>query len=208
MLIVGIVAALGIPSLQNTIQNGRLTSQLNQMVGVVAYARNEAAKRPNTSITLCATSDPNASPPQCNTTTWESSYIMFTDANNDRAINSLTEDANGDGVLDPGEDTNGNGVIDTIQDELIQVGRTLEGGNTLRTSGFPNAGFIQFDSSGIPSSSGTFTLCDDRGATRAKAIIMSVVGHVRVAVDEDAATVNTGGNFPVNDHTGANVICP
>ena len=183
VVIVGIVMAFGLPSLQGTIQNGRLTSQLNHMVGVIAFARNEASKRPNTNITICATSNPNASTPQCNTNDWENAYLMFSDDDGDQ-------------------------VIDAGADELLQVGRELEGGNTLRTSGFPNAGFIQFDARGIPNSSGTITICDDRGPSHAKAIVISVVGHVRVAVDQDPLTVNTGGTFPVNDHTGADVTCP
>ena len=169
--------ALGIPSLRSTIDNGRLTSQLNHMVGVIAFARNEAAKRPNTNITMCASNNPNANTPQCNTTEWEQSYLIFTDADGDR-------------------------VIDAGTDELLQVGRTLEGGNTLRTVGFPNAGFVQFNSRGLPNSSGTFIVCDTRGAAEAKAIVISVVGHVRIAVDEDA------GSSPVNDHSGVDVTCP
>lgn len=208
VVIIGIVVAVGIPTLQGSIQNGRLTAQLNHMVGVIAFARNEAAKRPNTNITICATSNPNASAPQCNTTNWENSYLLFTDADADQVIDNINEDLNGNGVLDIGEDVNANGILDFATDELLQVGRELEGGNTLRTLGFPNAGFIQFDARGVPNSSGTLTICDERGADHAKAIVISVVGHVRVAVDQDPLTVNTGGTFPVNDHTGADVTCP
>lgn len=208
LVIVGIVVTVALPSLKGTVQNGRLTSQLNHMVGVLAFARNEAAKRPNTNITVCATKNPNSSTPSCNTDNWELSYIMFTDADGDRVVDNINEDLNGDGVLDIGEDINGNGVLDTAVDQLLQVGRVLEGYNTLRTRGFPNPEFIQFDATGTPNSSGTFMLCDDRGTKSAKAIVVSVIGHIRVAVDDNRANAASAGDGIVNDHAGVNISCP
>lgn len=208
LVIVGIVVTVALPSLKGTVQNGRLTSQLNHMVGVLAFARNEAAKRPNTNITLCASNNPNSSTPTCNTNEWEESYLMFTDADGDRVLDNFNEDVNGNGILDPGEDINGNAVLDTATDELLQIGRTLEGGNTLRTRGFGSANFIQFDATGAPDASGTFMLCDDRGTKSAKAIVVSVIGHIRIAVDDNRANAASAGDGIVNDHAGVNIACP
>ncbi len=40
--IIGIVMAFGVPSMQIYIKNDRLTSQINTLVGHLAYARSEA----------------------------------------------------------------------------------------------------------------------------------------------------------------------
>lgn len=201
LLVVSVVISIGLPSFKGTIQNARLTSQINHMIGVIAFARNEAAKRPNTNITLCATNNPNASTPACNTNTWETSYLVFADGNGDSVINNVSEDANGNGILDLGEDINGNGTLDTVADQILQIGRTLEGGNTLRTRGFPSTNVINFNARGEPNSGGSFMLCDERGLTSAKGIVVSVIGHVRIAADQDADGI-------VNVDNGANILCP
>jgi len=171
LAVLSIVLAVGVPAFQSSIENGRLTSQINQTIGLISYARSEAAKRTGTTITVCGSSDEAT----CNTSSWESGWLVMSDVNADR-------------VLDGG-------------DELLRVGSSLTGGNTLRTVGFFNAGFVQFDSSGAIGASGTFVLCDDRGAAEAKGVVLSIVGQSRSAGDED-------GNSIVNNHAGADVTCP
>jgi type IV fimbrial biogenesis protein FimT len=172
LAVLSIVLGVGIPAFQGLINNGRLTSQINQTIGLVSFARSEAAKRTATTITVCGSSDEAT----CNSTSWESGWLVMSDVDGDR-------------------------VFDVADDELLRVGPALTGGNTLRTLGFGNAGFIQFDASGSPGSAGTFILCDDRGATEAKAIVLSIVGQSRAAVDEDANSV-------VNSHSGGDITCP
>lgn len=171
LAVLAIVLGVGIPAFDSLISNGRLTSQINQNIGLISFARSEAAKRTGTTITVCGSSDEAT----CNTANWESGWLVMSDVNGDRN-------------LDAG-------------DVLLSVGPALTGGNTLRTLGFGNAGFIQFDDSGSPGSAGTFILCDDRGAVEAKAIVLSIVGQNRAAVDEDANSI-------VNSHAGGDVTCP
>jgi type IV fimbrial biogenesis protein FimT len=178
IVVLGILLAMGAPSIQETIDKARLTSQTNATLGMLAYARSEGAKRPGTTITLCASNSINTGAPACDTNDWENGWFIMSDLN-------------------------GNGVLDNAVDEVLRVGERLTGDNTLRTFGFPNQGFVQFDSNGIPGSSGTFVLCDERGITEAKAIIISVIGHVRSAVDEEETPDDI-----VNNHEGVNVICP
>ncbi|KZZ30004.1 hypothetical protein A3752_17850, partial [Oleiphilus sp. HI0081] len=203
IVVLGILLAMGAPSIQETIDKARLTSQTNATLGMLAYARSEGAKRPGTTITLCASNSINTGAPACDTNDWENGWFIMSDLNGDQVLDNINEDLNGDNVLDPGEDLNGNGVLDNAVDEVLRVGERLTGDNTLRTFGFPNQGFVQFDSNGIPGSSGTFVLCDERGITEAKAIIISVIGHVRSAVDEEETPDDI-----VNNHEGVNVICP
>jgi len=173
LAVLSIVLGVGIPAFDRLIANGRLTSQINQTIGLISFARSEASKRTGTTITVCGSTDEAT----CNTSNWESGWLVINDVDGDRTIDA------GDG------------------DALLRVGPALAGGNTLRTLGFGNAGFIQFDDSGAPGSAGTFILCDDRGATEAKAIVLSIVGQSRAAVDQDTSSI-------VNSHTGGDVTCP
>lgn len=201
LLILSIIVVVAAPSFTGSIQRGRLTAQINQITGLIAYARSEAAKRPNATITLCASTNSTAAIPNCNTSNWEAGWIIFSDANADKVLNVTNEDVNGNSILDAGEDLNGNGILDSATDELLQIGTVLAGGNTLRTIGFTNADAVQFNASGLPDSAGTFVLCNSEGATKAKAVAVGIVGRTRLAVDENTDNI-------VNGQSGANVTCP
>lgn len=180
LAIVAILAGIVAPSFIFFIKDNRLTAQMNNLIATIHMARAEAATQ-RSIVTLCASSDGST----CNTTSWESGWIMFTDGNN-----------------------SGNGVIDG-SDELIRVQQALEGGNTLRQSGFnfTGTGRIIFNFNGFlygdTASSGTLTLCDDRGVNDAKALVVNISGTSRLATDDD-------NNGVPDDHqgTGSNITCP
>jgi type IV fimbrial biogenesis protein FimT len=82
-------------------------------------------------------------------TTWDGGLIVFVDTD-------------GDGVVDGGED-------------VLQVRQGMEGSNTLR--GADNR--VTYQSTGFsPGFNGTFRLCDTRGITAARAIVVSMQGRV------------------------------
>ena len=103
--IAAILLAVAVPNYLTFIQNGRLTSQANDLVTMLNYARSEAIKR-GVRITVCSSTTGTSC---AASTTWDSGFIMFVD--ND-----------GDGVVDAGED-------------ILQVRQAMEGGNTLRAAG-------------------------------------------------------------------------
>lgn len=182
LAIVAILAGLVAPSFTSFIKDNRLSGQINTLIGAIHLSRGEAANR-RAIVTLCA-SDNGAN---CNSTNWEAGWILFSDANN-----------------------SGNAIIDGA-DQLLLYQEPLIGGNTLRATGFSgsNLGVLQFSSTGFILASspapGTFTLCDDRGATFAKAIVVNISGVSRLAVDEDSAPDSI-----VNDHSGSagDITCP
>ncbi|WP_269321146.1 GspH/FimT family pseudopilin [Guyparkeria halophila] len=89
------------------------------------------------------------------TTSWEIGWAVFVDSD--------------------GDGTRGS-------EELVQLYPALEANNTL--TGSRNA--IRFGDDGLASGfNGTWTLCDDRGAAKAKGIIVSNTGRARVAQDSD-----------------------
>ena len=54
LAIIGIVAAVGFPSLSQIIKNNRVSASVNSFIGTLSYARSEAIKR-GTTITVNAT---------------------------------------------------------------------------------------------------------------------------------------------------------
>ncbi len=73
-------------------------------------------------------------------------------------------------------DTNGNGVVEAGE-EILQVNAALSGGNTMR-SGFRIR--VTFSASGFTSGyADTFSLCDTRGVSHSKAIVLNNQGRFR-----------------------------
>lgn len=80
------------------------------------------------------------------------------------------------------EDINGDGAVDT-GDTIIRVNSALTSGNTLV---FPGKNRITYQSDGFAIGyNSTFKLCDDRGYTRAKGLVVSNSGRVRTADSSD-----------------------
>ena len=174
--IAGIVLMTGVPAFTTTISDNRLSSQAKNIRSSIALARSEAAKRSNFTITLCPTLDGTSC---IESASWDSGWIVLVDLDGDR-------------VLDPDDG-----------DRVVRHQNKLSGDNTLRTIGFDSANFLQFSSDGMPSSSGTFIVCDKRGTSSAKAVIISVAGQTRLAVDENSDGIS-------NSHNGRdeNISCP
>lgn len=71
LAIAGIVMSVGIPSFNETIKNGRLTSHINELVTSLNFARSEAVKR-NQLVSVKKAG-----------TQWESGWSVFTDSDGD-----------------------------------------------------------------------------------------------------------------------------
>lgn len=175
-ILVGLVA----PGFTSFIKNNRLSSQINTLTGTLHLARAEAASR-RSAITFCASSNGA----DCNTTNWESGWLLFSDSDADETIDAV------DG------------------DQLLMYQEPLAGDNTLRASGFDGSGLgvLQYSISGFILSTdpaqGTFTLCDDRGTEMAKAIVVNISGISRLAVDENDNGIVNDDRGPLED-----VTCP
>jgi type IV fimbrial biogenesis protein FimT len=73
---VGLLMAFGIPAMSTFAKNDRLSTQINTLVGHLAYARSEAVTR-SQQVGLCASSNLTT----CFGTDWAAGWIMFVDAN-------------------------------------------------------------------------------------------------------------------------------
>lgn len=88
MLIVGIFAALGIPSFKYVTSSNRMSSEVNSLLGDMQYARSEAVKQGQT-ITVCTSSNPTSATPSCSgSSSWNVGWIVFIDANSNQTVDT------------------------------------------------------------------------------------------------------------------------
>ncbi|MBU2963981.1 GspH/FimT family pseudopilin [Amphritea atlantica] len=157
----------------------QLTSEINQMLGGLSYARTESGKL-TTTVTVCSSTDGVS----CNGGgLWERGWIIFNDQDSDA-------------VLDAGDG-----------DRIQRVFPALTSGETIRRTGFSfPEGRLQFNARGELRGSnaqpGSMIICSQTAdVAEAKALVINISGSVRKAVDEDDDGV-------VNQHSGGNVTCP
>jgi type IV fimbrial biogenesis protein FimT len=76
IVVLAVLLALGVPNLQQTIINNRLTTEVNSLVAGLQYARSEALRR-NTAVTIGAAS-----------TDWSAGWNVWIDTDTDNAVDS------------------------------------------------------------------------------------------------------------------------
>jgi type IV fimbrial biogenesis protein FimT len=82
MTIVGILAAIGVPSFQYVTSSNRVSSEANSLLADMQYARNEAVKE-GLPVTICPIGTPLPTPPtlpSCvGTNSWQTGWMVFSD---------------------------------------------------------------------------------------------------------------------------------
>ena len=170
--IAAIVAQASFPELSDIMKNNSSAAQINELRTSLAFARSEAVYR-NSPVVLCKSV--NGRSCQDAGDMWQEGWIVFVDHNGNGAV----EADNGDKVLSR---HSGNSTEFTLS---FAPPRVSYAGLGMTTQGV----------------NGTYVLCDDRGATYAKGLIISVFGWPRLAVDSNA-------NGIVEDANGSDLACP
>lgn len=154
--IFGILAALTAPSFANIIKDNRMTTQYNDLLASLSFARSEAARR-GLPVSVCKSSDQSS----CggNAVDWNDGWIIFVDDN-----------GTADGILNGGE-------------ELVRAHDSLDSDNTLNYS--QASIMYSNDGSILGSSNILFTMCDSRGDTNRKGLHVSPTGRVRHSIQTD-----------------------
>ena len=140
--------AVGFASLM---QDTRMTTTVNSLMGDLALARSSAITR-HAMVTLCKSRDGASC---ADDSAWHEGWLVFADANNNHDVD------NGETILH-------------VQEELA-------GDMTLRygeTSGYH---YVRYNPAGEAWPGATFTFCDRRGAPNAKAVIVYWTGRPRVS---------------------------
>ncbi len=149
LAVVGILVAIGVPSMTTFIKNDRITTQINTLVGHLALARSEAVKRA-APVSVCVSSNTTVC---TGGTNWEQGWIVYVDTN-------------GNGTRDGGE-------------EILRAQQLLEGGVTLTPQIIASQVAYDYRGFADAASVGSFSLCDERGANYGRAIAISNTGRVR-----------------------------
>lgn len=149
--VMGILLAVGLPGLQDTISRIGTNTQAKTLVSSLNFARSEAIKRGNL-VSICSSS----SGTDCVADAWADGWIVFVDNNSD---------ANGAA-----------GSVD-VGDEVLRVYQGL-GGNTLTFTAdlqqYDPQGF------GTNAAARTFLLCpEDGNSANAQSIEISLTGRGR-----------------------------
>jgi len=173
LFIVGILITIGIPSIRHFMQSNQLVASSNELVSALHVARSEAIKL-NRKITICISSDGTS----CGASNkWQSGWIVFVDANDDRA---------GTGVV-----CGDKASIDT--DCLLRVHARVDDAKLSITGKYDDTSndikWFTFTSRGLPkdtgaSSSGVFSVCsydDSDNVIGSRAVVLSLSGRVRVS---------------------------
>jgi type IV fimbrial biogenesis protein FimT len=149
--LIAVVTALAIPGMSTFSKNDRLTTNINTMIGHLAYARSEAVKS-SAQVSICASSDAA----NCTGGNWEDGWIVYVDS-----------------------DSNGSFSEDTTTGEVIlRANQALDGGNKLSpTANY--ASQVTYDNRGFVTATGGFLLCDNRNGAFGKTITISNTGRVR-----------------------------
>lgn len=136
--IASILLAVAVPSYQSLMQESRLTTQANELMTALHYARSEAVKRGGR-VTICKSSDGAT----CNGVNWEDGLLVF----NDMDIAGSVD--NGDEILRVFPKLNGSSLKGG--GNFSSRVSYLRNGRSQGNNNFPN---------------GTFTLCNQGSARK------------------------------------------
>jgi type IV fimbrial biogenesis protein FimT len=85
MVIVGVLAAIGVPSFKYVTASNRISAEINGLLGDMQFARSEAIKEGQT-VTVCTSTNGTS----CNTgsagNVWNTGWIVFLDSNGDQQV--------------------------------------------------------------------------------------------------------------------------
>jgi type IV fimbrial biogenesis protein FimT len=151
MAAAAILASIAVPNFKLSIQNGRLVTQANDLLGAVMYARSMAITM-NKSVTLCASTDPEDSAPSCstNTSAWSSGWI----------------------ICQPDCSSAAN---------VLRVHDKIDGGNSLTNTVPSASIIFDKKDGSVANAPLAFDICDTRGASSGRSIYVYSAGQAKVS---------------------------
>ena len=147
----GLLLSMAVPALDAFVSNARQTGAMNDFVSSMHMARSTAIKT-NTRVTLC----PSANGVTCENTDWDRGWIVFSDLDSDQVVD--------------------------LNETIVN---TSDGANNLSIKSAEFGQFLLYRPNGrvmnvsVNGSSGAFTVCDRRGASHAKVMIIDLSGRPR-----------------------------
>lgn len=154
LAIAAIVLTQGIPSFITTIQNNKISTTTNDLVGDINLARSEAISR-GVTVTLCRSDNPQAGTSCGNSGAWNDGWLVYADDDNSGSFNAAN-------------------------DTLIRIGQPVSSSITLNASAGVTS--LSYNSNGTTSSAATtvFAFCDTRGGSYGNELRVNTTGRPRL----------------------------
>ena len=162
LAVAGVLLAMGIPSFTSVIKNNRQTTLLNEFTSYFHYAKSQAVTR-GIPTTVCKR---NTAGTDCNgSASWDDGWIVFLDEN-------------GDGDLDDDGDTDlCESLASGDEDCVLKIHGAIDSDINITS---PSTAFT-ITPRGFTSAAATFTFCDSRGSSKAKAKMLSKRGRMETS---------------------------
>jgi type IV fimbrial biogenesis protein FimT len=189
LAIAAAVIGIGVPSYREFSRNSRMVSVANDILGGVLTARTEAIKRqlPKGAISICPSSDPEASSPSCMADTARNfnGWVVFVDTDNDCDIDT--------------------------SEEIIRIGRRVDLGDSPQqhVASYSNGACFSFAPTGFQNTTKRaaatrVVFCDERGNTKqpgmnlsvARGLEVTTTGRARITRDRDELATWTDAKCP------------
>ena len=155
LAVISVIVAFAVPSMTEFSKNDRLTTNVNTLVGHLAYARSEAVKR-SVQVSLCVSNNSGTATPGCTGGNWQDGWIVYIDADGDNSYSA--------------------------NEEVLRAQQAFTGNNTLvPAGGIGNQ--VTYDYRGFVTATGSFLLCDERPGPHGKTVTITTTGRVRAEGD-------------------------
>lgn len=161
--VLAISLSFAVPFMGDFVKNSRLVTQTNDLIASFQLARSEAIKR-GARVTLCKSSNGAT----CDTTAggrWDIGWITFVDPANI-------------GTRDLGDDED---PIDTRAATPLNVAIQADDDTVQNYVSYTAQGIVR-DADGT-AQTGTFRICDDRGSSKGRSVVLSPTGRVELTTN-------------------------
>lgn len=152
LLVSAILLVVAVPAFRSVLQQNRVASAVNSLVGALALARSDAVKR-GVQVTIC----PSGGGTNCNSAApWQNGWLVFTDGGT-------------------------TGTVDGT-DQILRVGQPVAGGVTFVSGGFTNSYITYAPTGFVPGGGGKITVCAPKanfGGASGTVINVDPSGQVR-----------------------------
>lgn len=167
VVVIGILGGIAIPNIRNLVQNSRMTTQANDLLGDFSFARSESIKR-GVNVVICrsanSTTGPAATCDTGGTAAWENGWLVFSDANSNNAY------------------------VSAANEVILRARGPITKGYTLRGNRAELYDYIAYSRSGfttlpmLTAGSAPYHLkiCDERGNAKARGIALEITGRPKI----------------------------
>lgn len=172
LAVLAIIISVGLPQMSVFFKGGRMVTIPNELLAGLHIARSEAIKR-NSRVTICKSTNADVATRSCATGNvgWDEGWFVFVEGSD--AANIIGAYSSNDGAI-------------------LKVYAGVENNKaTITTDSTAISDYVTFTSRGTPklangaSQSGVFRVCDDRGLSSARGVVLNASGRVRVTQDAD-----------------------